>query len=57
MKKELKQSFTSVKGNFIEIVETNITGRGINEVRHYVKVNGLHDEKAYSTNQLIEIMK
>ena len=56
VKKELKQTFNSKRGNLIEIVETEITGSNISEVRHYIKVNGKHDKKAYSTNQLLNIM-
>lgn len=55
--KQLKQTFTSKRDNLIEIVETEITGRHPQDVRHYIKVNGVHQQEAYNTNQLIEIMK
>lgn len=57
MKKQLKQTFKSKRDNLIEIVESTITGRGSQDVRHYIKVNGVHQIEAYNSNQLIEIMK
>jgi len=55
--KTLKQTFTTAKGNVIEIIATKITGRGINDVEHTIKVNGVIQDEKYNQSQLFKLMK
>ena len=57
MAKTLNQSFTTAKGNLIEIIGSKTTGRGINDVEHTIKVNGVQQEQTYNQNQLFAMMK
>lgn len=53
MKKQLKMRFISKKGNQIMITETDIS---TGQAKHYIKVNGIHDKRPFSTKELISIM-
>ena len=55
--KTLKQSFTTAKGNLIEIIGTKTTGRGLNDVEHTIRVNGELQEQTYNQDQLFAMMK
>ena len=55
--KTLKQSFTTARGNLIEIIGTKTTGRGINDVEHTIRVNGELQEQTYNQDQLFAMMK
>jgi|GEM_PF-5351593 len=52
----LKQTFTTTKGNKIEIIATKSTGKGIDQVQHTIKVNGVIQETKYNSTQLKQIM-
>jgi len=54
--KTLKQSFTTEKGNLIEIIGTKTTGRGLNSVEHTIRVNGELQEQTYNQDQLFNMM-
>jgi len=55
--KTLKQTFTTEKGNIIEVIGSKITGRGINDVDHTIKVNGVIQDETYNQSQLFKLMK
>ena len=57
MAKTLNQSFTTAKGNLIEIIGTKTTGRGINDVAHTIRVNGELQEQTYNQDQLFNMMR
>ena len=49
----LKQTFTSRKGNKVEIIKTKSTGKRLNDVQHTVKINGVVQAETFNHTQLL----